>query len=74
MGSAPKTAEWLRLFMVPGMAHHRGGDGPNTFDALTALEGWVESRQAPDKIIARPDSSSSLSGRNFTAMNDLRLV
>jgi len=52
VGSGPKTAEWLRLFMVPGMAHCRGGDGPNTFDALSALEGWVELGQAPDKIIA----------------------
>jgi feruloyl esterase len=38
--------------MVPGMGHCRGGDGPNTFDALTALETWVEKGKAPDQIIA----------------------
>jgi feruloyl esterase len=52
MGGAATTAEWLRLFMVPGMAHCRGGDGPNTFDALTALEEWVEKGKAPTQIVA----------------------
>ncbi|HVG54681.1 MAG TPA: tannase/feruloyl esterase family alpha/beta hydrolase [Vicinamibacterales bacterium] len=51
-GGAGKTADWLRLFMVPGMAHCRGGDGPNTFDALTALEAWVEKGTAPNQMIA----------------------
>src|SRR5262249_9949564 len=38
-----------RLFMAPGMAHCGGGDGPNTFDMLAALEQWVERGQAPDR-------------------------
>jgi len=41
-----------RLFMAPGMAHCRGGEGPNTFDMLTALERWVEDGVAPDQIVA----------------------
>jgi feruloyl esterase len=52
MGGAGKTSDWLRLFMAPGMGHCRGGDGPNTFDALTALEAWVEKGTAPNQIIA----------------------
>ena len=28
--------------MAPGMGHCSGGPGPNTLDALTALEAWVE--------------------------------
>jgi feruloyl esterase len=47
-----ETQEFFRLFMAPGMGHCRGGAGPNTFDALTALERWVEEGIAPDKIIA----------------------
>lgn len=31
-----------RLFMVPGMYHCSHGPGPNVFDALGALERWVE--------------------------------
>ena len=34
MGGAPATAEFARLFMVPGMGHCAGGTSPNRFDAL----------------------------------------
>jgi feruloyl esterase len=43
---------FYRLFMVPGMAHCRGGDGADSFDALGALEGWVERSVAPDRLEA----------------------
>jgi len=46
------TQEFYRLFMVPGMAHCAGGPGPDRFDALNALENWVERGQAPESIIA----------------------
>jgi feruloyl esterase len=52
MGGAAKTAEWVRLFMVPGMGHCGGGEGPNTFDTVAALEQWVEQGKAPDRIVA----------------------
>lgn len=41
-----------RLFMAPGMAHCGGGDGPNSFDMVDALERWVEQGTPPDRIIA----------------------
>ncbi|HKA54411.1 MAG TPA: tannase/feruloyl esterase family alpha/beta hydrolase [Candidatus Binatia bacterium] len=47
-----KTKEFARLFLAPGMQHCSGGPGPNTFDMLPALEGWVERGIAPDRIIA----------------------
>ena len=40
------------MFLVPGMAHCGGGEGPNTFDSLAALEQWVEAGKTPEKIIA----------------------
>jgi feruloyl esterase len=43
---------FVRLFMAPGMGHCGGGDGPNTFDALSALESWVEKGEAPVSIPA----------------------
>jgi feruloyl esterase len=43
---------FYRLFMVPGMFHCNGGPGPNTFDAVTALEQWVEKGAPPDQIVA----------------------
>jgi feruloyl esterase len=41
-----------RLFMVPGMTHCGGGNGPNVFDMERALEDWVERGVAPDSVIA----------------------
>jgi feruloyl esterase len=41
-----------RLFMVPGMYHCNRGPGPNFFDALGALEQWVEHSRAPEQMIA----------------------
>jgi len=52
MGGSAKTASSLRLFMAPGMDHCRGGEGPNEFDAVGALEQWVEHGKAPEQIIA----------------------
>lgn len=48
----PDQSGWLRLFLVPGMAHCGGGTGPNQFSALAALERWREKGAAPDRIIA----------------------
>jgi feruloyl esterase len=42
----------VRLYMVPGMGHCGGGEGPNVFDTLTALEQWREHGAAPKEIIA----------------------
>jgi feruloyl esterase len=47
-----KVADAVRLFMVPGMGHCGGGDGPNEFDLLPALEQWREHGKAPNEILA----------------------
>jgi feruloyl esterase len=54
-----KTTDSYRLFLVPGMNHCRGGDGPNSFDMLGALEQWREHGKAPHSIVA----SHSTDGR-----------
>jgi len=46
------TKEFYRLFMVPGMQHCTGGPGTPRFDALTALEQWVEQNKAPEQMLA----------------------
>ena len=51
-GGRSKIHSSYRLFMAPGMAHCGGGEGPNDFDELTALEQWVEQGKAPDMIPA----------------------
>jgi feruloyl esterase len=52
MGGGAKAADSIRLFLLPGMAHCGGGDGPNTFDRMTVITDWVEQGKAPDKIVA----------------------
>jgi feruloyl esterase len=52
MGGAANVRDSYRLFMVPGMDHCGGGDGPNTFDSIHAIEEWVETGNPPDRIIA----------------------
>jgi feruloyl esterase len=41
-----------RLFLMPGVSHCRGGEGPDVFDGLAALEAWVERGEAPARIQA----------------------
>src|SRR5262245_47461330 len=49
---ADRVSKSYRLFMAPGMGHCSGGEGPNQFDALGALERWVEQGTPPDSIPA----------------------
>ena len=52
--SVTKVVRWARWVSgdAPGMGHCRGGPGPDQFDALTALERWVEHGEAPERIVA----------------------
>ena len=59
MGGAAKTTDHVRLFMAPGMGHCRGGEGPDTFDTVKALEAWVERGQAPTRL----EASHSTNGK-----------
>ena len=63
MGAA-QTSEFVRLFMVPGMEHCRGGEGPDDFgqggvgagdernSIDVELEHWVEGGPPPEVVIA----------------------
>ncbi len=52
MGGTAETAKSVRLFMAPGMNHCGGGEGPNVFSMVNALEHWVEDGKAPDQVLA----------------------
>ena len=45
--------DFMRLFMIPGMAHCAGGLGPDQYDAVTAVIDWVEKDVAPESLVAR---------------------
>ena len=52
MRATPGAGSFYRLFLVPGMQHCGGGPGPSKFDAISALEQWVERGTAPERITA----------------------
>ncbi len=52
MGGEAETQEFFRLFLLPGVGHCGGGDGPDTVDWLAVIRAWVEDGIAPDQIIA----------------------
>jgi feruloyl esterase len=65
MGGSPATDRFVRLFMVPGMLHCKGGSGCDRFggeagrvqddarhDALRALIRWVERGKPPNELVA----------------------
>jgi hypothetical protein len=69
---AKQTADFVRLYMVPGMQHCAGGPGPDSFGATpggpasdpkhsmsAALEGWVEKGVAPASIVATKYAAGS---------------
>lgn len=43
--------KFLRLFLLPGVAHCGNGEGYDQIDLLTPLMAWTEQGRAPEKII-----------------------
>ena len=52
MGGADRTAQFLRLFMAPGVGHCGGGTGPAPTGQMEALLSWVEDGKAPESLLA----------------------
>jgi feruloyl esterase len=50
----------VRLFMVPGMGHCAGGTGTDRFDAVSALDGWLETGVPPERIEAERRANDEL--------------
>jgi len=48
----PAAADGVRLFLAPGVLHCSGGRGPDRYDALTAIETWVEQGMPPASLLA----------------------
>jgi feruloyl esterase len=51
--------EWMRLFLLPGVAHCGGGVGPDQADFLGAMERWREQGVAPGQITAARNTGRS---------------
>ena len=42
----------IQLYMLPGVNHCEGGEGPDRFDAVAALDEWFDTGRAPARIVA----------------------
>ncbi len=51
--------DWMRLFLLPGVAHCGGGVGPDQADFLGAMERWREEGVAPAQVTASRNAGRS---------------
>ncbi|WP_199534693.1 tannase/feruloyl esterase family alpha/beta hydrolase [Rhodoferax lacus] len=51
---AAQAAEFERLYLLPGVYHCQGGEGPSAIDLLSPMMDWVEQGAAPGKVQALP--------------------
>jgi len=58
LGGERKTADFARLFLVPGVDHGFRGAGATPIGINEAILRWVEERKAPDKLIAEKRDAS----------------
>ena len=63
MGGAEATAEFARLFLIPGVNHGFKGPGPTPVGQFEALVHWVEEGKAPGHLEGEVrDASGRLTG------------
>jgi hypothetical protein len=61
MGGEKKTAQFARLFLVPGVDHGFRGAGATPTNPMDLLIRWVEEGRAPEKLMAeRRDSAGKV--------------
>jgi feruloyl esterase len=68
---AKMTDSFMRFFLLPGVGHCGGSEGPNQVDTLGPLMAWVEMRQEPKMLIARRASGPNASGGQFGSTNPI---
>ena len=48
------------MFLLPGVLHCGGGAGPDNADWAAAIDGWVESGKAPERMIAQKGTGAAV--------------
>jgi feruloyl esterase len=77
-GGYAKLRNNIRFFGVPGTGHcGMSGVGPSNFDAMGALEAWVEQGKAPEALLARqldPAKNNLMMGKVDWSIPPLRTM
>jgi len=63
VGGEAEADEFMRMYLIPGMNHCRGGPGVDTFDWISHIQAWVEDGKAPGTVVGyRRDRAGSMPG------------
>jgi len=60
---AAALARGYRLFLVPGMQHCGGGEGPFGFETLDVIDSWATTGTAPERIVAQSTQAGAALSR-----------
>jgi feruloyl esterase len=74
MGGLDATKQFARYYLLPGVGHCGGGNGPDTYDGLGAVVSWTEKGNAPQALLATqyaPASGGGPGGPPPAAASDL---
>lgn len=79
---AEAAAGFERLYLLPGVSHCGGGQGPSALDLLSPMLAWVEDGQAPDAVLTSSSAETSSFGQpdggekggHHPAMEDLGMA
>ncbi len=58
MAENPEAEEQFRYFTLPGVGHCRGGPGADLVDYVAAMDDWVDSGEAPSRLIGTGDDGA----------------
>ena len=47
----PDVSNYMRLYLLPGVLHCGGGEGPADADLLAVLRDWVENSKPPERVV-----------------------
>lgn len=47
----PAINDYMRLYLLPGVLHCGGGEGPSDADLLAILRNWVENNKPPERVV-----------------------
>ena len=47
----PAINDYMRLYLLPGVLHCGGGEGPSDTDLLAVLRDWVENGKSPERVV-----------------------
>ena len=75
VGGEDEADDFMRMYLIPGMNHCRGGTGVDTFDWVSHIQAWVEDGKAPAKVIGyQRDSGINMSGANVWPLDQETII